>query len=92
MTYAALVQEGTRWWCPWCGGPMGWGGGWFMGLFSVAVLAFLVTLVWALVRNTLPRGGFGESPSAEEIARRRYARGEIDEDTFRRMIDELKGR
>ena len=87
--YATLLQEASQW-CPWCGDHMTWGGGWFMGLFSVAVLVSLVTLVWALVRSTPTRGGLNESPSAEEIVRRRYARGEIDEDTFRRMIGELR--
>lgn len=92
MIYANLVQQDPRWWCPWCGDHMGWGGGWVMGLFSVAVLALLGTLVWTMIRNTPPQAGPRQPLSAEDIVRQRYARGEIDEDTFRRMIDELRER
>lgn len=90
MLYANLVQQDPRWWCPWCGDHMGWGGGWFMGLFAVAVLALLVALVWTMTRNTPPPGGPRESLSAEEILRQRYARGEIDEEEYERKLQDLR--
>ena len=89
MLYANLIQE-TQEWCPWCGEHMGWMGGWFGGLFMVAILALLFTLIWRAVGSTPQLGGTAEGPSAKEILRQRYAKGEIDEDAFRRMMDELE--
>ena len=65
----------------WYGGGMGFGGWLFMGLFWVALLALIVWLVVQLLpsRNR-PVSGQGESP--EDILDRRFARGEIDEQTY----------
>jgi putative membrane protein len=75
-------------WCPWCG-AMGWGGA-FMMIFWVVVLVALGVLAWSL----LQRGGRAGAPPgedrAEEILRERFARGEIDEATYQRMLDELR--
>jgi uncharacterized membrane protein len=60
------------------------------GLFWVAILALLFTLIWKVVGSTPQQGGTPEGPSAQEILRRRYTKGEIDEDDFRRMTDELE--
>lgn len=78
-------------WCPWCGGHMGWGGGLIMMLFWLVVLAAILWIVWTMAR----RGGLGSGPArredgAEALLRERYARGEIDEATYRRMLDELR--
>lgn len=72
-------------------------GGWgmmFMGIFWLVVIG---ALVW-LVARYAGRGGGGNGGSeagrggdgAETILRERYARGEIDEATYRRMLDELR--
>ena len=57
-------------------------------LVAVVVIAWLA---WALIQ----RGGFGASRTlraskAEAVLRERFARGEIDEPTYRRMLDELR--
>lgn len=83
---AALAWQG----CPWCDGHM-WGGGWGMWLFWLVVLAVVLWAVWTFARRGSARGPFGnDSDTAERLLRERYARGEIDEATFRRMMDELR--
>ena len=76
---------------PW--GPMdhmGWGWWVVMALFWIAVLVLVVWLIVFLVRRA--EGGRGENRGdrSEAILRERYARGELDEDTYRRMMDELR--
>lgn len=64
---------------------MGW-----MALWWLIGIALVVLLVWALARG-LPfgqSGGAGESP--EQIVKRRYAKGEIDRETYERMLEDLK--
>jgi len=64
---------------------MGWMAiGWLIGI------ALVFVLVWALARGLPfgPGGGAGESP--EQILKRRYARGEIDRETYERMLEDLK--
>ena len=66
----------------WYGGGMGLGAWLFMGTFWVALLALIVWLVVRLLPsgNRPASGGSVESP--EDILDRRYARGEIDEQTY----------
>ncbi len=74
---------------------MGTGWGWMMMIFWIVILAAVVTLVavWLVRRSgTGPDSGgagtHGRDP--EDILRERYARGEIDEEAYRRMRDELR--
>ena len=61
---------------------MGWMAVWWvLGPILIAVLA------WGLFKGAPGPRASSESP--EEILRRRYARGELDDETFRRMRDEL---
>jgi putative membrane protein len=66
----------------------GMGGGMMMWMLlwavvALAVLALAVTgVVWLVRRSSPDTGARQESP--EEILKRRYAAGEIDEDEFRR--------
>jgi uncharacterized membrane protein len=69
-----------------------------MIISSVLFLAIVGIAVWAFVRwvsaNTQastshPSTTGYEGPSAHEILRRRYARGEIDAQTFERMQAQL---
>lgn len=70
-------------------GPYGYGMGWG-GFGMLLELALLVLLVYLLVRV------FSRSPGGEgrdralEVLRERYARGEIDKETFERMGRDLK--
>ena len=69
-------------------GYMGWMGiGWVLGL------ALFAGLIWALLRSAQrQRPGGAERPgeSAEDILKRRYAKGEIDRDTYQRMLQDLE--
>lgn len=74
-------------WCPMCGAR--WGSG--MMLMMLLWVVVIVAIALALYRNA-PRGRRRRSPgrSPEEIVRERYARGEIDREVMRQMLDELK--
>ena len=76
-----------------------WGGMFLMMLSMALWIALLVVLVWVLIRwidrrNTVPstqQSGISVSgPSAMEILRQRYARGEIDTATFEQMRERLE--
>jgi uncharacterized membrane protein len=64
---------------------MGWqheamASGWFL----IALVAVIVVFIW--------RGGVTRTPAPEspkDIVKRRYAAGEIDQQTYERMLDEL---
>jgi putative membrane protein len=62
-----------------------------MMLFWLILLVAIVWIVWMIAQ----RGALGSGPAAREdraeaLLRERYARGEIDEATYRRMLDELR--
>ena len=73
---------------------------WF-GVPALIALALLGALVWLLIRalsggrnrrppQVAPIASGGASASAIEILRQRYARGEIDGDTFQVMLNQLR--
>lgn len=75
--------------------PMHWfGGGWMMFLtwFAAGAFVILVTMLAIALAGgswrSSTRGRLEESP--EEILRKRFARGEIDENEFRKRRDELR--
>jgi putative membrane protein len=71
---------------------MGAGWWWVMGIGWLLFLAFVGVLVYLLVRHHTDSGGNGgRRTSAEEILSERLARGEIDEDEYRRRRDALRG-
>lgn len=76
------------------GAMYSWGGMLLMILSLLFWFVVLGALIWGLVhwlsRNSPPAGTPG-SPSALEILQQRYARGEIDDDTFARMRQQLLG-
>jgi putative membrane protein len=71
-----------------------WGGMLLMSLSMLVWFAVLAVAIWALVRwlgGRAPASGAPLSgPSAMEILRQRYARGEIDATTFEQMREQLK--
>jgi putative membrane protein len=62
---------------------MWWFGGFFMLLFWGIIIFLLVSL--------LKKSGQGEKETAEEILKKRYARGEISKEEFERMKKDIKG-
>ena len=66
------------------------GNGWFwpMGLMMVGWLVLaviIVAAVWLTVANGRPATGHGDS--ARRILAERYARGELDDEKYRRRLD-----
>lgn len=60
-------------------------GGWmWIGWPMIIVVG---VLAWLALGNKTKRE-LGESP--EEILKRRYAKGEIDQETYKRTLDELR--
>lgn len=57
-------------------------------------IALVVAIIWGVWMFTRRRPGGGDPMAghdrAEQLLRERYARGEMDEETFRRMLDELR--
>ena len=69
---------------------MGWFGGIFMMIFWVLVLVGLVFLIkWLIQTTNRVKSDAGNSNSALEILKERYARGEIDTTEFETMKLEL---
>jgi putative membrane protein len=70
---------------------MGWGWhGWYMGWMGIFWIALVVGLVWLLFARGSAAGNpppDGETP--EEILKRRYASGEISQEDYQRMLNEL---
>ena len=72
----------------WDGDRMGQGWWWVMEIGWLMFLALIVVLAVVFVRgftNDRPRG------SADDILAERFARGEIDEDEYRRRRSTLRG-
>ena len=67
----------------WYGSGMGFAGWFFMGVFWLVLLG---VIIWAVVRLLPARRDASGGPSApetpEEILDRRFARGEIDHETY----------
>lgn len=71
---------------------MGWGWhGWHMGWMAILWIAIIVLVVWVIARSgtasnlpTQPR----EPP--ETILKRRYASGEISQEDYQRMLNEIR--
>lgn len=88
-----IALQQRPWWDHMWGATDGWGWMVFMMLFWAVLLILAVWLVLRLVQNRgpvdTPRQPGGEG-RAEDIVRDRYARGEIDRDTYTRMLEDLR--
>ena len=69
---------------------MGGGWWWVMGVGWLVFLALIVLVVIFVVRQSVDRGQRGTSRGAEDVLSERLARGEIDEDEYRRRRDALR--
>jgi len=88
-----LIAMQRPWWCPMCGTSARWGWGMMIVITAVWLIALVLVLVlvWQLVVHRGPTDGSeSDSGRAEEILRRRYARGEIDRETYERMLTDLR--
>ena len=88
-----VLQQVGPWWCPMCGagtGFWGWGMMLFMWLFWVAVAVFVAWLILRVMRRGSGPWEPGPGDRAEAILRERYARGEIDRETYERMLEDLR--
>ncbi|HEU0026828.1 MAG TPA: hypothetical protein VFQ25_06895 [Ktedonobacterales bacterium] len=73
------------------------GMGWWMIIPALFWIALLVAIIWGIVRLTSGRGVSGgrdatQAPpglTADEILRQRYARGEIDAQTYEDMRERI---
>lgn len=76
---------------PWWGHHMAWGGG-IMMIGWTLLLVILVVGAWAFVRDgwSPRRGRDGPRDRAEEVLREEFARGQIDEETYRGRLNELR--
>lgn len=68
-------------------GAWSWVGGAMMILWIVLLLLAIFALATWLIRGRESSGSGGVDESARSILDRRYAEGEIDEETYRRMRD-----
>ena len=72
---------------------MGWGGmgfGWFFGLLNMLLILALLAGLFYLGLRAWGGGGGPKKDAALEALRLRYARGELDEETYRRLRKELE--
>jgi putative membrane protein len=68
---------------------------WWMVISSIVWLGLIAVTVWAFARwaSRPPQqvnSSSAPAPPATEILRQRFARGEIDSDTFERMRQQLE--
>lgn len=66
-------------------------GWWFMGwmwiFWIVLIVGFVLLVRWIAVSS---RGQSGDQPSAEEVLKRRYARGEIGKQEYEQKLNDLR--
>lgn len=83
----------------WHDGMDGWGGLWMALTMAIVWLPLILLVAWALIGDgmrhrdrspgaPLPPGTPAE-PDAREVARRAYARGEIDRERYLQVIEDL---
>lgn len=66
----------------------GWHMGGWMALWWILIIVALAAVLWFAANASRRNGGGRESP--EKALKRRYASGEIDRDTYQRMLEDLR--
>jgi putative membrane protein len=69
----------------------GMGGGWWMGAGSLVFVILVVLVVVLLVRHPDEEQHRQPTSDAADVLAERFARGEIEEDEYRRRRDLLGG-
>lgn len=79
----------------WHDGPNGWGWFWMAFMMALVWVPIVLAGIWLLVRlgrggqRAGDRGGAAGDLDARELARRAYARGEIDRERFLQTMADL---
>lgn len=68
-------------------GHMAWG---WMGLWWIIILVFIGVLAWFALSAARRTAGRSTEETPEQAVKRRYARGEIDRDTYQRILEDLR--
>ena len=63
-------------------GFAGFGGGWLVPIVMIVFWGLVIWGIVALVRGVAPGCGSGQTDSALDVLKRRYARGEISKEEF----------
>ena len=66
------------------------GAWWPMGIGMIICLVIIGLVIWLVVRTMNQRPGSGHGEPAEEILRRRFAAGEIDEEEYAKRVEVLR--
>ena len=70
---------------------MDWSGPWHMGgmgIWWILIVGAVVAVIWFVTSSF--RRGAGSEESPEQALKRRYAKGEIDRETYERMLGDLR--
>lgn len=92
----AAINPGS--WCHACAlnaalqraGGWAWGWSWWFWLWIIILLVIVFGGTWGYRHRTAGWTPGTTSASAEAVLKERYARGEIDLETYRRMLQELR--
>lgn len=68
-------------------GHMGWG---WTGLSWIIFLLFIGAVVWFAATATRRNSCRQQEETPEQVLKRRYAKGEVDRETYQRMLDDLR--
>lgn len=71
---------------------MHWDGYWHMGwmwIWWLLILVVVAAVAWVVVTAARKSGGPAQE-TPEQVLKRRYAKGEIDRETYQRMLEDLR--
>ena len=77
----------------WGDGPDGWGWFWMIVMMSFVWLPLILAALWAMSQlGRRANGGRdgGEGVDARELARRAYARGELERERYLQIMEDLQ--